>query len=145
MNDEIEFHSVDRINIGAVGDPGQRTFLIQARSGDQIITLVCEKIQVLDLSERIYQLLLAAGQQSLARQIVRALAEGEEASVPPADFEEDEPAWRIGRLDLLYDTSLEMVALECDELTDSMIDQDEEDSLDQGPGSEARFWVTFAQ
>ena len=52
-----DFDPVDRITTGTVGEPGQRTFYLQARRGRQIVSLVVEKVEVSALAEAIEQLL----------------------------------------------------------------------------------------
>ena len=46
MPEPIEFHTVDTLGAGAVGDPGQRAFYIQARSESAQLTVLLEKEQV---------------------------------------------------------------------------------------------------
>ena len=47
----------DRLVIGTVGQPGERTFFMQARSAGQLTSVVLEKAQVAALAERLDQLL----------------------------------------------------------------------------------------
>ena len=47
----------ERFVPGTVGEPGQRTFFLQARSGNQVTSVVVEKQQVIVLAERLDQLL----------------------------------------------------------------------------------------
>lgn len=49
--------SPDRFVAGTVGQPGERTFYLQARSGSDLTSVVCEKGQVLELAERLDELL----------------------------------------------------------------------------------------
>ena len=53
----FDLNPVTHITAGAVGEPGQRTFYIQARQGDRLVTLLCEKQQVAALSLGVEQLL----------------------------------------------------------------------------------------
>ena len=46
MSDVLEFDPVDRLAAGAIGEPGQREFFLQARRGDAQITVLLEKQQV---------------------------------------------------------------------------------------------------
>ncbi len=46
----------DRLVVGTVGQPGQRTFFIQARGAGQLTSVVVEKLQVAALAERLDQL-----------------------------------------------------------------------------------------
>lgn len=47
----------DRLVIGTVGQPGERTFYIQARAGKQLISVSMEKQQSAALAERIEEIL----------------------------------------------------------------------------------------
>ena len=51
------FEDPDRFVAGAIGQPGSRTFFLQAREGERITTVVVEKIQVAVLAERLTSLL----------------------------------------------------------------------------------------
>ncbi len=46
MSDVLELDPVDRLAAGALGEPGQREFFVQARRGDAQITVLLEKQQV---------------------------------------------------------------------------------------------------
>lgn len=48
----------DRIGFGVIGEPGQRTFYLQARAADLLVTLKMEKSQVQALAERLGQMLV---------------------------------------------------------------------------------------
>jgi uncharacterized repeat protein (TIGR03847 family) len=47
------FDPVERFIVGTVGEPGERTFFLQARNGTQLTSVVAEKAQVFALSERV--------------------------------------------------------------------------------------------
>ena len=51
------FDPPDRFVAGTVGEPGQRTFFIQARKAGQVVSVVLEKVQVAVLANRLNQLL----------------------------------------------------------------------------------------
>ena len=51
------FENPDRFVAGAVGQPGSRTFYLQAREGTRVITVALEKVQVALLAERLTELL----------------------------------------------------------------------------------------
>lgn len=52
-----EFHSPERFVVGTVGQPGERTFFLQAKEGQRVIAVSLEKVQVAALAERIVELL----------------------------------------------------------------------------------------
>ena len=51
------FDPPDRFVAGTVGQPGSRTFFLQARRAGQIVSVVLEKVQVAVLAERLGVLL----------------------------------------------------------------------------------------
>ncbi len=51
------FDPPERFVPGTVGEPGQRTFFLQARAGDQVTSVALEKQQVQILGERVAELL----------------------------------------------------------------------------------------
>jgi uncharacterized repeat protein (TIGR03847 family) len=125
--ESYELDPVDWITAGAVGEPGARTFYIQARRrGDDAVALVCEKEQV--------RVLARLAQELLARVDV---------AVTPDDLDEAAqqlsepvvPAWRVGSLSIGMTEDGSRFLLEAEELTD---EEDEE-------GATARFWMSREQ
>ena len=51
MNPSFDFATPERVTVGTVGEPGQRTFFVQARQDRRVITLKVEKEQVRQLAE----------------------------------------------------------------------------------------------
>ncbi|HEV2954299.1 MAG TPA: DUF3090 family protein [Candidatus Dormibacteraeota bacterium] len=54
---EFEFGSVGAVTVATKGTPGARQFFIQARSGEDLFTVACEKFHIQSLMLRIRQLL----------------------------------------------------------------------------------------
>lgn len=100
------FDPPDRFVAGAVGQPGQRTFFLQAREGDRLVSAACEKLQVAALADR------------LAVLLEELRGRGIEVPEEPADVDEaplDEPvdeAFRIGTLTISWDTRSEEIIIE---------------------------------
>lgn len=137
MTDMIEFDPVDDIGAGAFGQPGERTFVIQARKGGAVLSVLVEKEQVRMLAEE-------------ANQFLDRIAE-EDPEDPPTSVEvrggsvtEDEPLFRARLIGIGYDTDRHLVLIELrEEATD-----DEEESpveLDDADGRVARLYATRAQ
>lgn len=117
----LDLGDVDRFAVGTVGPVGRRTFLLQCRSGDGVLTLKIEKQQVAVLAEYLGRLL---------RDLPRPGHLPEEL-----DLEEPtEPHWVVGTLGVSYDEPLDRVVLLAEELA-----ADDED------GDIARFTVTREQ
>jgi uncharacterized repeat protein (TIGR03847 family) len=103
---------VDRITVGTVGEPGQRTFYLQARRGRQILSLVLEKEQVGALASAIENLL-----DSLAEK--NPLLTTTEDIIALAGMELEEPieeVFRIGQLGLGYDEGRDLLVIIAQEL-----------------------------
>ena len=60
----MDLERVDRITAGAVGEPGERTFFLQAREGDRTITILVEKEQVELLGTSILEILATVGRET---------------------------------------------------------------------------------
>jgi uncharacterized repeat protein (TIGR03847 family) len=111
MADEFILDSVDFITIETIGQPGHRTFHLQAGQGDYLLTLIIEKEQ-------------AAG---LARELLNLLAEIEEKFNRPTPKEDSRqhdldlrepilPAFRVAQMGLGYDVEADQVVLILNEL-----------------------------
>jgi len=110
----MDLERVDRITTGAVGEPGERTFYLQARTGTELVTLLLEKQQVELLSASILDILSRVGKET-----------GEGPSEEELELEEPlEPMWRVGRLSIGYEEERDRMVLELEELVPE--DEDEE-------------------
>lgn len=127
-----DLNPVDRITANAVGDPGNRTFYIQARKGQRLVTVICEKEHVAALALAIDQVLL-----SIAEGNADAVVEPDPVLHHGMDLEYPlEPVFRTGQVNLGYDQATQRLVIIAYEL------MDEED--DSTP-SVARFWATPGQ
>lgn len=106
-----EFDWPDRFVIGTVGQPGSRTFFMQARSGAQIVSVALEKEQSAALAERIDEVL----DELMAD-------EGNPFSVPsltPEGLVDNDPLeqpveeqFRVGAMSLGWDPSTAQIVIE---------------------------------
>lgn len=141
MSDPIEFDPVDRIVAGAVGDPGRRTFLIQAGQGDAVLSVLVEKEQVAMLSARVLQLL--AEIDAHYPESEESAAAGEE--VPPLD-EGPEPLFRARMLRLGFDPGRDLMVLELFEDVPEEGEEADIEEVDVGElGHVARLYATRSQ
>jgi uncharacterized repeat protein (TIGR03847 family) len=122
------FDNPDRFVAGTVGEPGNRTFFLQARDGSRIVSVALEKVQVAVLVERLGDLLDQLESRGVegAEELSAALAD-----TAPLDEPVNE-AFRVGVLSLGWDTSDDLVLLEAREITESDEDDDVEDDTDVG-------------
>jgi uncharacterized repeat protein (TIGR03847 family) len=131
MADSYELDPVDWITAGAVGEPGKRTFYVQARQGSELVAIVVEKTQVSALAQLAQELLGRVG-----------------VEVTPDDLDESRmrllepvvPIWRAGSMSLGMDEAGRRFLLEADELT-----EDTEGEGDAPAGGSARFWLSRPQ
>lgn len=126
------FDPPERFVAGTVGEPGSRTFFLQARDGDRVVSVALEKVQVSVLSERLVDLLAELGRRGVAA--VTAPVDTS-ADVAPLDEPINE-AFRAGSLTLGWDVAAERVLLEARALDadGDAIDPDEDDDEDEdGP------------
>jgi uncharacterized repeat protein (TIGR03847 family) len=114
------FDPPDRFVVGTVGQPGQRTFFLQAKRGGQVVSVALEKAQVAVLAERVATLLLALRQ--------RGVEIGEERFSPTPPLEEPVvEEFRVGTLTLGWDADNERVVIEAREMSDDDFEDDDED------------------
>ncbi|MFQ5407029.1 MAG: DUF3090 family protein [Anaerolineales bacterium] len=134
MGQEIELSPVTRITANCVGPPGKRTFYIQARKDDEIVTLLCEKFQVQQLAAGIEQFVTEL--QEKFPDLPVAVVDYLEAEM---ELEEPlEPLFRVGQMGLGYDAENDLLVLVAQELVD------EEDG-DEADSSSARLWASRSQ
>ena len=131
------FDPPDRFVAGTIGQPGDRTFFLQAREGGRIVSVALEKVQVAVLAERLGALLDELDQRGIAEtddaDVVAA------TTVGPETESLDEPlneAFRAGSLTLGWDGGAERVLVEAraQDEDGEAIDPDEDDEEDDdGP------------
>lgn len=118
-NRAIDLNPVSRVTVGAIGEPGHRTFYIQARKGSDLVTLICEKEQV--------SALCMALQQWLDELRVK-YPKGANFVRLNIDMELEQPftpAFRVGQMGLGYDEDNDLIVLVLTELLPEDVDPDE--------------------
>ena len=131
------FDPPERFVAGTVGQPGDRTFFLQARDGQRVVSVVLEKVQVAVLADRLGELLAELERRGVAA----ALAAAADPPAPPAEDTAplDEPlneAFRAGSLTLGWDGDHDRVLVEARAQSEDgeEIDPDEDDDEDEdGP------------
>lgn len=115
----LEFDPPDRFVAGTVGPPGQRTFFLQASSGQRLATVSLEKQQVQVLADRVNDLLDDfAGEAGL-----ESVSLGEPDNAPLATPIEDE--FRVSTLSLGWDAERQVVIVEAHEAEPESEEDDE--------------------
>ena len=102
------FEHPDRFVAGTVGQPGERTFFLQARDGARLVSVSLEKVQVQLLAEKLTELLDEARRRG--GQIPSAVSIGQD-DVGPLDAPVEEE-FRVGTLALAWDGDQGQVVVE---------------------------------
>ncbi|WP_309130242.1 DUF3090 domain-containing protein [Brevibacterium sp.] len=106
----------DRFVVGTIGLPGERTFLLQAKSESALTTVVVEKEQVEILADRITELLdMVMIKDPAARVPQTALDERIDNAGLNVPID---PEFRVGTMSLGWDTVAHELVVECFELTE---------------------------
>ncbi|MEV7969913.1 DUF3090 domain-containing protein [Sphaerisporangium sp. NPDC088356] len=129
----FDYDPPDRFVAGAVGQPGSRTFFLQARAQGRITTVGLEKFQVAVLADRLDELLDEVLRRSGGTAPVPAMAPVELADKAPLDLPIDED-FRVGTMALAWDPDTSQVVIEAQEVSGD--DEEEEPVIDDDrPGS----------
>jgi uncharacterized repeat protein (TIGR03847 family) len=119
----FEFGDIDAFTAGAIGLPGQRVFLLQARAEGRRVTLKCEKQQVGALGQYL-------------RQLLSDLPAPDDEPIPAALelIGDSEPEFVVGPMGLGYARDLDRLVFTAEELvrTDEEGEADPEALEDRG-------------
>ena len=97
----------DRFVAGTVGEPGARTFFLQARDGARLTSVACEKEQVMALAERLDVML-----DEVARRFDRdPITPGSVDDTDPLE-QPIEEEFRAGTMTLAWEADAERVVIE---------------------------------
>jgi uncharacterized repeat protein (TIGR03847 family) len=129
------FEPPERFVAGTVGEPGDRTFFLQARGGGRVVSVALEKVQVSLLAEKLEELLTEASRRfgvELPDAPVLAVHDNE-----PLDTPVDEE-FRVGTLGLAFDVDSTTVVIEAIEAGegDAEVDLGAEDDPDDDDDDE---------
>lgn len=125
------FRQPDRFVAGTVGEPGDRTFYLQARESTRTISVTIEKQQVAVLAERLNSLL----------QEVASRFDAEVPDQTPDDLVDTEPLavpveeeFRVGTMGLGWDAESKAVVVELLAITEGEVDETVVlDDTEEGP------------
>lgn len=116
------FDPVERFVAGTVGQPGERTFFIQARHGARLISVSLEKSQVQALADRLIVMIREIKQKDPTVAIARI--ERDDAPLESPIEEE----FRVGLIGLAYDSSRELIQIDLQAISEGS--QEEADFID---------------
>lgn len=123
-----DLNPVSRVTVGALGEPGQRTFFLQGRQDRTLVSLVTEKEQMNSLAQGITDLLTRLGERADAPTQVSAYTLQLEQPV--------EPLFRIGQLGLGYDQESDLLVI----VAYAVPEEEGQETVDV-----VRFWATRDQ
>lgn len=112
----IEYDEPERFIAGTVGEPGQRTFFLQATQGRRVTSVSLEKEQVAVLAERLNALLDEIGQDD-----EQILPPDNQPLTTPIDDE-----FRVSTLSLAWVADLHRVVIECHDRDVQLEESDDE-------------------
>ncbi|MBU2664430.1 DUF3090 domain-containing protein [Actinoplanes bogorensis] len=124
------FEPPERFVAGTVGEPGDRTFFLQARGGGRVVSVALEKVQVSLLAEKLEELLVEANKRfgvDLPELPVLATHDNE-----PLDTPVDEE-FRVGTLGLAFDVDTSTVVIEAIEAGEAEVEIELTDGDDDAP------------
>ncbi len=131
MSESFDLGDVAVFTAGAVGPPGQRTFYLQARTGQSSVAWKVEKQQVAALGEFLQRMLSDLPQpDAVPDETVVALVE-------PVDAQ-----WAVGSLGVAYDGDEDRILVAADELVETDEEGNPAPGVDQAT---ARVRITRAQ
>jgi uncharacterized repeat protein (TIGR03847 family) len=127
----FEFDDVSAFTVGTIGRPGERTFLLQARSDDQRVTVKCEKQQTVAIVQYLRRVL---------------------ADLPPAEDrpmsgalelrQPLDPAFVLGPIGLGYDRSNDRLLIQLEEIGEL---DDEGEPVEDDDRGHLRLYLTRGQ
>ena len=123
------YDAPDRFVAGTVGQPGERTFFLQAREGNRITSVACEKQQVSVLAEHLDKVLDEVVRRS-AGEINVPPAANKARDVDPLDAPITEE-FRVGTMTIAWDPTIDRIVIELFSNVDT-----EDDEAEAEPAAE---------
>ena len=123
------YDAPDRFVAGTVGQPGERTFFLQAREGNRLTSVVCEKQQLSVLAEHLDRVLDEVQRRS-AGQVDVPPASSTARDTEPLDAPINEE-FRVGTMTIAWDPSIDRIVIELF----SNVDVDDEEPAGATSGS----------
>lgn len=123
------FDQPDRFVAGTVGEPGDRTFYLQATGQGRTVSVSLEKVQVTMLADRMEELL-----EEVARRLgVSMPGRAAMTDLSPLSTPLDEE-FRVGAMGLTWDTEESVVVVEAQAAGDEPVDESTIlEDVDEGP------------
>ncbi|MEO8208267.1 MAG: DUF3090 family protein [Chloroflexota bacterium] len=117
-----QFDPPDRFIAGTIGEPGNRTFFLQARQGARIVSVSLEKVQVAALADRLGRMLIELDERGIVT--LDAAPHNEDVAALDEPLSE---VFRAGTLTLGWDGDVERVLIEARALSEDDEAEDDDD------------------
>jgi uncharacterized repeat protein (TIGR03847 family) len=117
MSRSFELPEVDWATVGTIGEPGHRTFYLQARQGDQVVTLKLEKQQVAAMAQFLDEILSDLP-------VPEAVPEDEALGLMEPVLAE----WAVGGMQLAYDSGADRIVILAEEIGAEAEEEEEEEA-----------------
>ncbi|MBI4900180.1 MAG: DUF3090 family protein [Actinobacteria bacterium] len=124
-----EYDDVDEFAVGALGEPGQRVFLLQCRHGDDRITIKIEKQQ-------------AQAMALYLRRVLEDLPQAEAVPRPTPIAPPFEPEFVLGEIGLGYEVDGSRVLVQLEEVEET---DEEGEPVADAPRGHVRVFLSPAQ
>lgn len=124
------FDPVERFVVGTVGEPGERSFFLQARSGHRLTSVLLEKSQVIAIADRL-EILLRELRRIDPSLVIERLPRDDQPLEAPIVEE-----FRVGIVSLSWLSDREMVSIELQAVNENapeseeVFDDDDSDAPD---------------
>lgn len=141
-----DYDPPERFVAGTVGQPGSRTFFLQARIGVRLTSVALEKAQVSVLAERVDELLDEVMRRTGGSAPVPALATVDSEDNDPLDTPIEEE-FRVGTMSLAWDGESQRVVIECfaeGTATEEELEEADEDDEEAADGAVLRVSISGA-
>lgn len=122
----FRFDSPDRFVVGTVGEPGERTFFLQARDGRQVTSVVVEKEQVAVLAERVEAMLDEIVRRTGGQAPIPEDAESAAEDLDPLEQPIVEE-FRVGTLTLAWEGDTQRIVITAYAAGDATAEDEDED------------------
>jgi uncharacterized repeat protein (TIGR03847 family) len=113
------FDPAERFVVGTVGVPGERTFFIQAREKNRLVSVSLEKAQVSALADRILQILREVRSSEPLTTFERVVGDDQ-----PLESPIDEE-FRVGVIGLAYVSDRQLIEIDMQAIAESQFESDE--------------------
>ena len=110
------FEEPERFTVGTVGQPGERTFFIQARDRTRLISISLEKAQVQALSERLLYMVREIKQSDPTVVITKLQRDDAPLDTP---IEEE---FRVGVIGLAFDADQQLIQVDLQAVSENESD-----------------------